>query len=128
MGNQLSIFQTTKLSRLLFLINENQEKFEYCNKSVSWFKEWIQDNLHIYNEFERHAFHLKREGKRDFYSARAIMEQMRWETLFKEVGSADYKINNNSIPYLSRLVMLENLELDGMFQLRRRGGPEDDTL
>lgn len=127
MGNQLSIFQTTKLSRLLSLMDENPEVFEYTVRK-GWFRDWLKDNMHLYNEFETNAFYLRREGKRTRYSARAIIHKMRWDTLFKEKEPTEFKINDHSTPYLARLVMLSNRELDGMFQLRTIGGPEDDTL
>lgn len=107
---------TLKRNRLLELMDKNQDAFEGL-ANTGWFRDWLESNMHIYNEFERYAFDIKLHGKREYYSARMIIHRLRWDTLFRE-GASEFKINNNCTPYLARLAMLANPSLMGLFKLR----------
>lgn len=111
----------TKFNRLKEIILQNDEQFNRPACSASQFITYLRWNMHIYNEFERYAIDLRANGRREYYSARAIAQRMRWDTLFQEVGS-EYKINNNIITHLARLAMLHKPKLlKGMFKLREQG-------
>lgn len=116
-----------KVSRLLGLMDDNPDLFRYLKRNT-WFREWLQANLHLYDEFERYAIEIRTYGKREHYGARVVLERMRWDTLFQETDPGDYKINDHCTPYLARLAMLANPQLEGMFELRARGGEDDDPL
>lgn len=87
--------------------------------NVGWFLKWLRSNMHIFNEFIRYSNYLRYEGKREHYSARAITQRMRWDTLFQEEDSC-FKISDHSTPYMSRLVMYLYPDLDGMFRIKSR--------
>lgn len=84
------------------------------------FAQWLQqpNNQRIYVEFVRRARIAKRMQHRAHFSARAILEAIRWDTALHEEGSV-FKINNNLTPYLARLCMEANPDLDGLFETRR---------
>ena len=81
------------------------------------FMAWLPANTHVVSAFLRYARELKRTGKRDYYSAYAIRERLRWDSMVSEVGT-EFKISNNMTPALARLVMAIDPSLDGMFKLK----------
>ena len=72
----------------------------------------------MYDEFERNALKLRIDGKRKYYSIRAILHKIRWDTLFCENDDSGYKISNYVTPYISRLLMISNKDLSGMFKTK----------
>lgn len=68
------------------------------------FKDYIAENPHVYEAFEREALRVIARGYRH-YSARTIMEVLRHESALTENASV-WKINNNQVPYLARLFAL----------------------
>ena len=85
------------------------------------FKRWLPDNMHIYNSFVAYAHQLKQANKREYYSARAIWERLRWDSMTTENDDGHFKINGNYAPFVSWLVMEMEPELEGMFRKRTRG-------
>ena len=77
------------------------------------FDEWIKENSHIYEAFEREA--LATAQKRSHYSARTIVEFLRHHSAVAEKGGM-WKINNNHRPYLPRLFDLCYPDMAGMFE------------
>ena len=69
-------------------------------RQLKFFKQYIKDNPHIWEEFEKIALGLTARTTR--YSARDILPVMRWHSVIAENGS-DFKVTNNISPYLSRL-------------------------
>ena len=71
------------------------------------FFHWLQFNEHIWLQFERHA--LTMAAKRDRYSARTIIEVMRWNSdLREQQGKPLFKLSNNMTPGLARLWMAKH--------------------
>lgn len=105
-----------KYKHLVKTIKNNREAFTGLYQ-IPWFIKWLEMNMHIFNEFYLYAKKLKYEGKRDVYSARAITQRLRWDTLFKEDGT-QFKISDHTSPYMARLVMLINKKLKGMFRIK----------
>ena len=81
------------------------------------FMEWWPTNMHVIEAFERYAIELKRNGNREYYSIKAILERLRWDSMLED-SALDYKLNNNHAACISRILMRLNPELDGMFQTR----------
>ena len=81
------------------------------------FMEWWPTNMHVIEAFERYAIQLRRSGKREYYSIKAILERLRWDSMLED-SALDYKLNNNHAACISRILMRLNPELDGMFQTR----------
>ena len=86
-------------------------------KIINKFKDWYPDNMHIVNAFTDCADLLRVEGRREYYSARAIFEHLRWNTLFEDTDDK-FKITDNVCAPLVRAVMSVRPRFDGMFRLR----------
>lgn len=81
------------------------------------FVTWLHSNHQVWQAFvdkTHEAFNLQHRAR---FSARNVMEQVRWSTAVRESG-AMFKINNNYIPDLARLVMELDTRLNGFYQLR----------
>ena len=90
------------------------------------FMEWWPTNMHVIEAFEKYAIQLKRSGKREYYSIKAILERLRWDSMLED-SALDYKLNNNHAACISRILMRLNPELDGMFQLRSQVKPKNEV-
>lgn len=112
--NQPDSFERARLLALR-LIEANAAKFR------DDFGAWLYDNFHIYREFERRANRLWQAGRRH-YSARTIMEVVRFETDLREANaeSSEWKINNNIIPDCARLYTLIFRSKESLFEFRGR--------
>ena len=82
---------------------------------------WIKKNQHIYRKFKQMAFMEKRLGRKH-YSARKIIQDMRWDTNIRQAGDQTFKINNIFTPGLARLAMRDEPELKGFFRCRDSQG------
>ena len=86
-----------------------------------WFRDqdldWITQNFHIWEAFERQADLIWGRGRRH-YSARTIIEYLRHETATRENASDGWKINDHATPSLARLYMLMHPDRDGFFERR----------
>lgn len=102
---------------LITIINETPGIFNGIKTLTFDFKDWLTKNIHVFNEFERYAVDLKTNGRKDKYSARAIIQRLRWDTYFQE-NDSEWKISNTSTPYMSRLVMHINPFLNEMFRTK----------
>ena len=74
--------------------------------------------------FKHFAFKALDSG-RNKYSARAIMERLRWE-LNIQTESEDYKINNDTIPHYARMFLRDFPQHQGFFETRSH--EEQDKL
>ena len=90
------------------------------------FIEWFPLNMHVIEAFERYAIELKRNGNREYYSIKAILERLRWDSMLED-SALDYKLNNTHAACISRILMRLNPELDGMFQLRSQVKPRNEV-
>jgi hypothetical protein len=82
------------------------------------FRDWLTSNWSIYLEFERRANALWAQGRKH-YSARTIMEAIRFDTDMREKpNELDVKLNNNFIPDCARLYMLTHSGREGFFERR----------
>lgn len=79
------------------------------------FRAWLLENFGIWRSFKVLADKARRAGRRH-YSARTIVEVLRWETEIREPAGADFKINNNAVPDLARLY--NGLACSELFRLR----------
>lgn len=80
------------------------------------FKEWHQQNPHVYEEFKQLAYQMLATG-RERYSARTIMEVMRWHYDLKTAGGV-FEINDNFTPIYVRLLIYNHPEFSDFFELR----------
>jgi hypothetical protein len=82
--------------------------FEVLNK----FKEYHQKNPHIWNAFEKFACIASQH--RNKFSARAIFEQIRWETMVS--GDGDFKVWDHASPYYARMFEEKYPQFEGFFR------------
>lgn len=80
------------------------------------FKAWHQENPQVYREFKRLASQMKATG-RERYSARTIMEVLRWHYDLKTAGGV-FELNDNFTPIYVRLLIHNHPEFEGFFELR----------
>lgn len=80
------------------------------------FKEWHFKNPHIYQHFKRLARQMLATG-RDRYSARTIVEVMRWHYDLKTRGDV-FEINGDFVPIYARLLIYNHPEFSDFFELR----------
>ena len=78
---------------------------------------WLSENPHIWREFVNKTIQAHRHAHKQRFSARAIIEVLRWETMLQD-ADATFKINNSYVADLSRLVMDEIPILKGYFNTR----------
>ena len=100
----------------------DEVKYRYRKDFIAWFPL----NMHVIEAFERYAIELKRNGNREYYSIKAILERLRWDSMLED-SALDYKLNNNHAACISRILMRLNPELDGMFQLRSQVKPRNEV-
>lgn len=81
------------------------------------FREWLDENWHVYEEFERRANRLWKGGRKR-YGARAIWETIRFDSTVGQL-SGEYKLNDHYPPYCGRLWTLFHPEREGFFEQRR---------
>lgn len=81
------------------------------------FIKWIHSNLHVFSAFCDRAKAVVSSG-RTHYSARTIIETVRYHTDIKQKNGKSFKIDNDMVPYLSRLCELVYPETNGLFEKR----------
>lgn len=83
------------------------------------FEEWLAtpDGVTVYHELVLRAKRLQQAGWRH-YSHKAIVESIRYDRNIHVGPEAGFKINDHYTSRLARLVMEENFELDGFFEIR----------
>lgn len=81
------------------------------------FFRWMQYNSHIWEEFEAKALRMAEYRKR--FSARTIIEVMRWHNTIRQEKDVTFKISNNIVPGLARLWMAKHgLDHPKFFDMR----------
>jgi len=81
------------------------------------FAEYHARNPLVFKLFERFARTALQSG-RTHYSAKAIMERVRWEISIKSQDDQGFKINNNYTSRYARLLATEYPEFKGFFHMR----------
>ena len=90
---------------------------------IKWYPH--PQNMEVINEFERHTRYVKELKKRDYFSARAILHHIRWQTLIEDTVE-DYKISNDVCSSIVRVVVHLFPEFEGMFRMKGRSSEEEE--
>lgn len=77
---------------------------------------YVRDNPAVWDAFKQYTLEAARSGRVRF-SARTVIERVRWDTMIAE-KSGELKINNNVAPKLARKFMAEFPGMDGFFRTR----------
>ena len=81
------------------------------------FRDYHHKNPNVYGELRRLAFDLLRAG-RTHYGMKGLFEVLRYEHARLTQAEDDFKINNIFTPYYARLLMANNKDLEGFFEVR----------
>lgn len=87
------------------------------------FNAYHKANPDIFKMFFEFASEILRTGRKQ-YSAKTIMERIRWEKDLKN-SKEDFKINNNYTAYYARGLMQRYPEFIGFFEIRQTKGLKD---
>lgn len=83
------------------------------------FVQWLTNNYHVFEVFCELTDKVRARGHRH-YSARTILEKMRYETSVSD-DHGTFKLTDRPIPDFARLYVLLNPERVDMFTYRREG-------
>ncbi|MHC4698493.1 MAG: hypothetical protein ACYTFA_17305 [Planctomycetota bacterium] len=100
-----------------------QRTLSFAMTNFERFLVWYGLNRLVYEMFRDIALRVYHHSQKT--SARRIAEHIRWVMVF-ERGEDGFKLNNNHVPYLARLVMLRHRQLGGFFKTRGGGHDVDD--
>ncbi len=81
---------------------------------------WLNKNKYIWSAFVTMTRTAYAAGHRERFSARIIVERIRWETLMQDAGSKMFKVNHNYAPDMARLVMSLKKDMKGFFKINDR--------
>ena len=101
-----------------------KELFGTVNRAtIRKFKEYNTARPEIYAHFKQYAFAMKKTGRKR-YSAKCIMERIRWDFDMK-YKSTEFKISNSFTSLYVRLLILREPEFRKFFQLKKVHGLSD---
>ena len=91
-------------------------------KELFW--DFHRANPEVYTLLLRKARQARAKGKTK-YSMRAIWEVVRWDlnVTSTDVNQNAFKLNDHYVPHYARLIMDQNPEFEGFFELRRPSTP-----
>ncbi len=89
---------------------------DYPKKMLDRFKTFIKENPEIFSEFTKLATQMKNTG-REHYSSMAIVQVIRWHRDLAEKNGL-FKLNNDFVPMLARLLIWQKPEFENFFELR----------
>ena len=89
----------------------------FCGTTAAAFEDFHRSNPHVYRTLVRLAREWVNETGARKLGIKSLYEVARWR-LAIETSDAEYRLNNSYTPFYARLLMAENPELDGLFDLR----------
>lgn len=75
-------------------------------------------NPHVYDALRELALRARGAG-RTHYGIKSLFEVLRWSYLIQTQGD-EFKLNNNYHAHYARLLMTEEPDLEGFFELREK--------
>lgn len=88
------------------------------HKTMEFFKMYHNENPTIYSAFVEYALEAAKKYKQ--YSAKSIMERVRWEV--EIAGGKEFKINNDFTSLYARLFVYNYPGLETFFEFRTLTG------
>jgi len=115
------LFQIEQMmQRLSGLVEKERQQFS------DEFVEWLPKNLHVWEAFVNETFAVLDVGFKK-YSARTIIHVIRHHSAIRENGT-EWKVSNNSSPYLARLFALVYPEHASLFKYKATPRAEGDNV
>ena len=78
---------------------------------------YVEKNPQVWAKFKEYAEQALSSGRK-YFSARTIIERIRWDTKIAEKGVETFKIGDHSSPYLARKLMREDPRFRGFFRTK----------
>lgn len=88
--------------------------------TVDAFRTYHQTHPEIFQLFAKYAYEMRKTGRKK-YSAKTIMERIRWHCDVQERGQ-EFKINNSYTAMYARLLVHKIPEFSGFFEFRECSG------
>lgn len=88
-----------------------------CSETARRFDEFHADNPRVYDVLVRLAREWVAATGHPKLGIKTLYERARWEIALA-TSDADFKLNNNWTAFYARLIMHNEPDLDGMFDLR----------
>jgi hypothetical protein len=82
------------------------------------FADFHETNPHVYDEIVRAARLFRQQTGRSKCGMTLLFGRVRWVLATETTGDA-FRLNNNFVPFYSRLIMAQEPDLAGMFDTRR---------
>jgi hypothetical protein len=98
-------------------INFKGETIDLSSPLVAKFEEYHAANPDIYLELLALAHQLRAKGWKH-YSINGLFEVLRWQHAMKVTDPEGFKLNNSYRAFYARLLMRDNPELKGFFEVR----------
>lgn len=92
-------------------------------RTAERFEEFHRDNPVVYRTLVTLARQWVDQTGRHKMGINALVERTRWEVAIT-TSDPDFKINNSYAPYYARVIMRDEPDLDGIFDLRRSAADE----
>jgi len=105
--------------RLRTIIDNTPALFADVEPSIAHeFKQWLPDNMPIYQAAVEQARLARREFKR--FSMKAVIEALRWRTDLRD-SKGEFKVSDHNTSCLARLIMAAEADLRGFFRVKKGG-------
>lgn len=98
---------------------------EIDDETLDRFVTYHRDNPEIWRLFLKYAAEAKRAG-RERFSAKAVMERIRWECEIGGANGGKFKVNNNFTSFYVRAICGACPEFKGFFETRALGRVRSD--
>ena len=85
--------------------------------TVDGFKIYDKKNPQVYEAFKKFTFQVIETGRK-YFSARAIYEQIRWQTMIED-DEITFKMQDHPLPFYARKFENEFPLYKGFFQMRK---------
>lgn len=91
---------------------------------VKWFWIYHTENPHVFDFFRKFAHEMRNAGRR-CYSARTIVERVRWHVDLT-TRNDPFKINDHAVPCYSRLLSILDPSFESFFRFRAHQDERSD--
>lgn len=100
-------------------MNERAEKFfgRYSPAVLEKFRKFHDENPHIYNEFKKLANKMRVTGRKK-YSAKMIINVLRWERDLQTKSNDEFKLNDLYQSMYARLLAYHHPEFENFFSFK----------
>ena len=99
------------------MTDERQSRFQWESNLERGFRVFHGANPHVYEKLREFALQARQSGRKHLGIA-AVFERLRWWASFEVTGD-EFKLNNNWRAFYARMLMEQEPELAGFFEVRK---------